>query len=1159
MQRCSRRAAERASASAPLARVVALATVAGIGVAGIGAAHAAPRYQKTEVKVVAGERRFTAAQRPPEAAAATPALAAETFRRAIQSKVARLNDAAIATLRQLIKVTADGDAEKPDYFFRLAEHFRDKKNEYMFRARELDERIFVAPTTAAKAALKGRQKQFEKLEQEWMVGAIKLYLTVANTPAYASYGRMDEVLYNLADMLNQAKRQDRARFFFGELIRNFPQSRYIPDAYLSFAEHYFNEGEVEEALGRYKQVARYKDSALYGYAIYKQAWCWINLNDPRQALELFLQVIREGDQLAGTAKSKLMLVREAKKDLVRAYSMVGTPERAWPFFQRVGGDAAPMMLERLGEIYYDQGKFSASITIFKQLIGLQPQSANLCVWQHNIVRAALSGLGKPGQVLELRRLSAVYELLRRQGRAPAAAVAQCRERAAGTLRELAVLWHNEAQKTLNNDTYALAEQLYQEYLSSFPQEKDHYAMAFFYGELLFKLERWEQAADAYTTVVRLDPRGKYLKEAAYAAVIAWKNALNVVEEVKDRDAAAPGEEHKPRPLPANQQKMLVAFDTYLKYVPDAPERPAILYRKARTYYEHNLFEQAVDGFAKVLEQYPGHELAVYSANLLLDALNILRRYDEIAEWVERMNQMPALAKSELKETLARIRREIKRKQLEDYQASGRYRQCGEGYAQLASDYPDDARWPELAFNAALCFEAAKMIGQAISIRQKLIEVAPKDPLAQRAMYMIGANFHALAWYSKAAEWYERFAQQFPGEKEAPEALQNAIVFRLGRAEYDLAQKNSEFFAATYGKRPQYAARTAQVVFSLGQRYEQRSDGEGVIKYYGDYLRDWGRYGGVDRQVVAHVKIGRALWRASCPVEGLNGACIKLDRVRSKRTVRKSAAGKEGGVELRKQCGPETKNRITVLERQGAKVRQAQAHFAEALALARRAGNARAVTDADQEEAGRRDQAMRHALAEARFLQAEAQLEAFLAVEFPTDLDFSESDPRRKQASVRAFRKYLDSKGKLLERARQSYQDTIALRESDLAIAAAARIGQLFQNFADALYTAPVPKPAIPPALRSGPAREEFITTFTDAYCDTLEDRARPLEEKAVQGLDACLSKSTELSWYNEWSQLCEQELNQIKPAEYPMAAEVRPEPGYLSAGAARAGVITAIR
>ena len=101
-----------------------------------------------------------------------------------------------------------------------------------------------------------------------MLGAIKLYLTLANTPAYAKYARMDKVLFNLADMLNQAKRNDRARVVFGELIRNYPQSRDIPDAYLSFAEHYFNEGEVEEALRRYEQVARWIEKYREDYAVF---------------------------------------------------------------------------------------------------------------------------------------------------------------------------------------------------------------------------------------------------------------------------------------------------------------------------------------------------------------------------------------------------------------------------------------------------------------------------------------------------------------------------------------------------------------------------------------------------------------------------------------------------------------------------------------------------------------------------------------------------------------------------------------------------------------------------------------------------------------------------------------------------------------------------
>jgi hypothetical protein len=36
------------------------------------------------------------------------------------------------------------------------------------------------------------------------------------------------------------------------------------------------------------------------------------------------------------------------------------------------------------------------------------------------------------------------------------------------------------------------------------------------------------------------------------------------------------------------------------------------------------------------------------------------------------------------------------------------------------------------------------------------------------------------------------------------------------------------------------------------------------------------------------------------------------------------------------------------------------------------------------------------------------------------------------------------------------------------------------------------------------------------------------------------------SWYNEWSRLCERELNQMKPSEYPLSSEVKPEAGYVS-------------
>jgi hypothetical protein len=63
----------------------------------------------------------------------------------------------------------------------------------------------------------------------------------------------------------------------------------------------------------------------------------------------------------------------------------------------------------------------------------------------------------------------------------------------------------------------------------------------------------------------------------------------------------------------------------------------------------------------------------------------------------------------------------------------------------------------------------------------------------------------------------------------------------------------------------------------------------------------------------------------------------------------------------------------------------------------------------------------------------------------------------------------------------------------------------------------------------------------DAYCDALTTAAEPLAEQSLKAYGVCLSKSTELGWFSEWSKLCERELGQIKPEEFPTASEIRGE------------------
>lgn len=54
--------------------------------------------------------------------------------------------------------------------------------------------------------------------------------------------------------------------------------------------------------------------------------------------------------------------------------------------------------------------------------------------------------------------------------------------------------------------------------------------------------------------------------------------------------------------------------------------------------------------------------------------------------------------------------------------------------------------------------------------------------------------------------------------------------------------------------------------------------------------------------------------------------------------------------------------------------------------------------------------------------------------------------------------------------------------------------------------------------------------------------AEPLEAASLNAYGVCLSKSTELGWFSDWSKMCERELGQIKPEEFPTASELRADP-----------------
>jgi tetratricopeptide (TPR) repeat protein len=499
-----------------------------------------------------------------------------------------------------------------------------------------------------------------------------------------------------------------------------------------------------------------------------------------------------------------------------------------------------------------------------------------------------------------------------------------------------------------------------------------------------------------------------------------------------------------------------------------------------------------------------------------------------------------------------------------YEKEKNYKECALSFLAAADTIPDHKDHAQRLFNAGLCFQNARLIGQAIKAREQLAHDHPKDILAQRALFQIAAGYHQLAYYSEAAKRYEEFAKQFPGEKQAFTALGNAYAFRIGLGEFDKAVEDMNSFVKYYGdKKP---ADAANVVFQMSEVYEKQSKNDELARHLDAYLKKWGAKGGIDKQILAHFKLGELSWKKSCPQEGVNGACLKVERVtmngkaKALYEINSKIKDKKKKLKekLRTQCGPPTSSKITVYDRNSKVASEGQKHFDEVLKLWAHGDAEKKLSSQvpNQGEAAARDVFMRFAAAGAAFYKAEQVYEQFLKVKFPQGLDFqqptqfdskrvAEAKKKKLEESNKKFMVYLTDKTKLVEKLagpsadkKGMYDFVLDYHVAHWTIAASARIGQVFADFVNQLYTAEIPKD-----LKE---QDEWGNRPREIFCDALVDKAEPIESKAVVGYDLCLKAATKESWFNEWSTMCEVELNQLKPSEYPLAAEAKPEPGYVS-------------
>lgn len=800
--------------------------------------------------------------------ASGPTLKYEQFRRGVEFKVAEKRESQIDGLKRLLD-SGPPEADMPDIKFRLAELYFEKSRFYFFRAQEEEEQAGRAKDPGTKDQLLGESKNHQKEVQTWDKKATDLYREIQER--YPKYERLPEVLFALGQSYWTALRFQDAIQVYTDLIRRFKDSPLVADAWLAFGEYYFNEGELNKALKAYELAASDKRSRVYGFALYKQAWCYYNLADWKKALEKFRATIfysQMADTMSG--ENRISLAREAQKDFVKTYAYTGDESKAKFVLGDLTNDESCKntdclrLIEMLAGLWYDSGKFDQSAHLYRELIRLQPESTRIAFYQSKVVDlVSRSAVGdKKPTINETKRLVELYQAVKSKsgsfsGDAAQKAKTDIEEAevlAESTVRRLGQEWNREAKKVRSKPTYEAAKIMYSDYLALFPASKFAYEMRFQLGDLFYKLEQFDEAAKAYEATVLADPKGKFLVEAAN------DNILALEEHLKDLNLPKPKvTDDKPIEIHVQRKRLVDACDRYAKFVPEekAEKLIAVMYKAAKTFYDHNQLEEATKRFEEIVGRNPGAEEAEYSANLIIDTHNLKQDWNRLYETSSRYLKNDVLIKDrpKLHEQLLSSGEYAKFKLVEildnDLKKQGAsLAPVAKAYEEFQAEFPKSKNADKALYNASVAWDSVGERERAAGLRKKLMEEYKDSELRADVQYYAAKSLEERAEFAKAAELFEQFSDAYPTDKRARDALFNAGVFYAGVGQVKAANQLRTKYLSKYGKQKEGSAESAAIYFSMARDLERAERVTDATTAYAEFIK---KFPG-DEQVY------EALWR-----------------------------------------------------------------------------------------------------------------------------------------------------------------------------------------------------------------------------------------------------------------------------------------------------------
>ena len=843
---------------------------------------------------------------------------------------------------------------------------------------------------------------------------------------YPTFSEYDLALYVDGFLATEQGRSDEAVTRFERILKEYPNSRFTPDAHMAKAESLFYgkndraSADYPAALAEYEQVLRFKDSDLYGLALFKSAWCHWRIGNSDEAARRFVSVFDVTDKrgkIATNAQRKQLdeLQGEALKYLVEVFTEDerNTAADVHGFLTKIGGERfAGKVVRALAETFFDQAHYERSIEAYELLLKLEPTSRDAGLWLLRIAACYSTLEDYPKLRATYERALAGYtnggSWTRTQ--TDPAAVSSTAAAIEKQLREHAVNLHGKAQRDRTSRAeFEGAASLYEVYLSRFSASPTAYQIHFYLGDIYFyHLDKNTDAATHYMLAARqipnTDAQREPLKTMRHDAIY---NALASLERVRfgevDRRKKTGG---APQETEADK-KFAEALDLYAQLYPSDPALPELFFRQGKLYYDDGIYDSAVKIWGTLLERFPRSTYAHGAGELILDSFNRSKDYENIENWARRLKTAPAFQDPQAQKKLDALIVQAVFKQGEQKVAAGDSAGAARAYLRAAREFPRDPRAAQACVNAEL---AAQKAGDFASLKEAAVLVTGRDykdkPESPLGAWTAATTFQSMGLYAEAAEFDESIAaanaREYPHYQRfehAKDAAHNAVVLRAALGENDKAVADGNRFLSQYPT----AADSDEIVFLMGQAHQNAGRHREATELYHRYLS---KTKNLDHRVQGYVLLALAQ--------------IQADNERG-----------------------------------------AEDSLKEAVTLGKRR---RGELGADG----------RYATARARYLEGERILSRFDKIQIQGEA---------KQLSAR-----LKEKAELLKQASTVFLDTVSLGVAEWTTASLYQIGHAYESFAKSLRDAPVP-PRLSAADKEAYSQkiEEFVVPMEERSIDSYEN------------------------------------------------------------------------